>query len=121
MDELWLALCRILAQISWGIKDGTFDQSHCSCKPNASNPLSPSRLDSPQTKSYRSITNHKMNVGHHCGIGLHAELEKIYKLLAIDLAFLVQLFSPKPPDQQPSSITSDCCSSFSSSPNGSTR
>jgi hypothetical protein len=26
----------------------------------------------------------------------------------------------KPPDQQPSS-TSDCCSSFSSSPNGSTR
>jgi hypothetical protein len=33
---------------------------------------------------------------------------------------LIQLFSPKPPDQQPSS-TSDCCSSFSSSPNGSTR
>jgi hypothetical protein len=33
------------------------------------------------------------------------------------LLFLVQLFSRKPPDQQPSS-TSDCCSSFSSSPNG---
>jgi hypothetical protein len=37
-----------------------------------------------------------------------------------DLALLVQLFSPKPPHQQPSS-TSDCCSSFSSSPNGTAR
>jgi hypothetical protein len=44
----------------------------------------------------------------------------IYKLLARFGAILVQLFSQKPHDQQPSS-TSNCCSSFSSSPNGSTR
>jgi hypothetical protein len=43
-----------------------------------------------------------------------------HKLCWQDLALLAQLFSPKPPDQQPSS-TSDCCSSLSSSSNGSTR
>jgi hypothetical protein len=36
------------------------------------------------------------------------------------LELLVQLFSQKPTNQQPWS-TSDCCSSFSSSPNGSAR
>jgi hypothetical protein len=57
--------------------------------------------------------------GHHCGIGCHAGLVSFISCWQ-NLALLVQLFSPKPPDQQPSS-TSDCCSSFSSSPNGSTR
>jgi hypothetical protein len=58
--------------------------------------------------------------GHHCGIGRHAGLESFIQSCWQDLALLVQLFSPKPPYQQPSS-TSDCFSSFSSSPNGSTR
>jgi hypothetical protein len=57
--------------------------------------------------------------GHHCGIGRRAGSEGLASYW-LDLALLVQLFSPKPPDQQPSS-TSDCCSSFSSSPNESTR
>jgi hypothetical protein len=48
--------------------------------------------------------------GHHCGIGCHAGLEDLSRRWQ-DLSLLVQLFSPKPPDQQPSS-TSDCCSSF---------
>jgi hypothetical protein len=52
--------------------------------------------------------------GDHYGFGRH------FVLKGKDLWLLVQLFSQKPTDQQPSS-TSDCCSSFSSSPNGSTR
>jgi hypothetical protein len=58
--------------------------------------------------------------GHHCGIGCHAGLEGLASCWQ-DLALLVQLFSPKPPDDHQPSSTSDCCSSFSSSPNGSTR
>jgi hypothetical protein len=52
--------------------------------------------------------------GDHYGFGHHAVLK------GKDLWLLVQLFSQKPTDQQPSS-TSDCCLSFSSFPNGSTR
>jgi hypothetical protein len=57
--------------------------------------------------------------GDHYGFGCHAGLDGLASCWQ-DLALLVQLFSQKPPDQQPSN-TSDCCSSFSSSPNGSTR
>jgi hypothetical protein len=52
--------------------------------------------------------------GNHYGFGRHAGLDGLSSRRQ-DLALLVQLFSQKPPDQQPSS-TSDCCSSFSSSP-----
>jgi hypothetical protein len=38
---------------------------------------------------------------YHCGIGRHAGLESLFKSCWQDLALLVQLFSPKPPDQQP--------------------
>jgi hypothetical protein len=57
--------------------------------------------------------------GDHYGFGRHAGLDGLSSCWQ-DLVLLVQLFSQKPPDQQPSS-TSDCCSSFSSSPNGSIR
>jgi hypothetical protein len=59
--------------------------------------------------------------GDHYGFGGHDGLEGLaHKLLARFAALLVQLFSQKPPDQEPSS-TSDCCSSCSSSFNDSTR
>jgi hypothetical protein len=58
---------------------------------------------------------------HHLPMGLPDDIIQGHAVLeGKDLWLLVQLFSQKPTDQQPSS-TSDCCSSFSSSPNGSTR
>jgi hypothetical protein len=56
--------------------------------------------------------------GDHYGFGRHAGLDGLASCLH-NFSLLVQLFSQKPPDQQPSS-TSDCCSSFPTSPNGST-
>jgi hypothetical protein len=45
--------------------------------------------------------------GDHYGSGGHAELDGLASCWQ-DLPLLVQLFSQKPPNQQPSS-TSDCC------------
>jgi hypothetical protein len=65
--------------------------------------------------------------GDHYGFGCHAGLYKDWQAVGnkirfadLQLLVLVHLFSQKHPDQQPSS-TSDCCSSCTSSPNGSTR
>jgi hypothetical protein len=59
--------------------------------------------------------------GDHCGIGRHAEeLDGLASCWQYFPLLVKKLFSQKPPDQQPSSA-SDCCSSFLSSPNGSTR
>jgi hypothetical protein len=55
--------------------------------------------------------------GDHYGFGRHVGLERLGNCWQ-DLLLVVKLISQKPPDQQPSS-TSDCSSSFSSSPNGS--
>jgi hypothetical protein len=60
-----------------------------------------------------SFVDHYGSPGGHAGLDGSARCWQDFVLLP------VQLFSQKPPDQQPSS-TSDCCSSFSSSPNGST-
>jgi hypothetical protein len=57
--------------------------------------------------------------GDHYGFGHHAGLEGLASCWQ-DLPLLVQLFSQKHPNQQ-SSSTINICSSFSSSPNGSTR
>jgi hypothetical protein len=75
---------------------------------------------------------------HHLPMGVHDDNPSSFVgiIMALDVmlgwrdlqavgkiwpfTILVQLFSQKPNDQQPSS-TSDCCSSFSSSPNGPTR
>jgi hypothetical protein len=56
--------------------------------------------------------DNQSSFGHHCGIRHDSVLEKKGSCWQY-LALLVQLFSPKPPDQQPSN-TSDCCSPFSS-------
>jgi hypothetical protein len=57
--------------------------------------------------------------GDHYGFGRHAGLDGLASC-SQDLLLLVQLFSQKPHDQQPSS-TINICSYFSSSPNGCTR